>query len=142
MVVNQKSTGRAVSMPAGLAVGLGVSAAITVLMAAIAAYLQGGEVLGENGVGYFAMLTLLISSVVGAMTAAGKVKHMRMAVCLLSGICYLLLLIGTTALFFGGQYEGVGVTAAVVLGAALAAVFLQRKDKRSTSVRIKKLKNR
>ena len=142
MVVNQKATGRAVSFPAGLLIGLGVSLGITVAMGALTAYLEGKEALAENGVGYCAMLTLAVSSLAGAMTAAGKIKRIRFGVCMLSAACYFLSLIGATALFFGGQYTAVGVTGLLILGGSAAAGFLDRKGKRNTSVRIKKLKNR
>ena len=142
LVANQKVTGRAVSFPAGLAMGVGVCVGVTVAMAALTAWMESNNVIAENGVGYCIMLTLLLSSMAGALTAAGKIKRKRLASCMICGICYFFILFAITALFFGGQYSGVGVTGLVILGGSAAAVFIGGKGKRSTSVRIKKIKNR
>ena len=142
MVANQKVTGKAVSFPAGVAIGLAISWSLTLIMAAMTAYLEGRGILGYDAVGYCLMLTLLLSSLAGALTAARKVKRIRFGVCMASALCYFLTLMVLTALFFGGQYSGIGVTGLVILGGAAAASFLGRSGKRSTSVRIKKYKNR
>lgn len=142
MVVNQKPTGRAVSIPAGLGIGLGISILLTVLMAAISAFAQGRGIVGEGGLGYCLMVTLLISTVLGALTASVKIKRHHIPVCIMSGVCYFLSLLAVNALFFGGQYEGILATGSLVMGGATAAIFLGGKQKRSTSVRIRKIKNR
>ena len=142
LVANQKVTGKALPVSAGLGVGVGVSMVLTVLLSAVSAYLQGREVLGESGIGYCVMITLLVSSLLGAMTAAGKIKHMRAVMCMGAGVGYFLILMALTALFFGGQYTGVGVTALVILGGSAAAAFFSKTRKRSTSVRVRKYKNR
>lgn len=142
MVANQKVTGRAVPFPAGLAMGVGVCAVITVAMAGVTAWIESKEVIADNGVGYCAMLTLLLSSLAGALTAAGKIKRVRLASCMACGVCYFLLLLAVTALFFGGQYSGVGITGLLIFGGSLAATLMGCRRKRSTSVRIKKIKNR
>lgn len=143
MVVNQKVTGRASSIPVGLAVGLGVSLTVTMIMSMLVAYLQSTEMISDSGVGYGAMLTLLLSSAAGAGAAWRKVKHQRLVICAASGLCYFLSLIAITAMFFGGQYSAVGVTALLILGGAGAVALLGLKgEKNSTSVRRKKIGNR
>lgn len=142
MVANQKVTGRAASVPAGLGIALGVSMVITLAMAALTAYLEGKGIVKEADVGYMVMLTLLLASLVGALTAAGKIKRQRLVMCLASGLCYFLSLIAVTALFFGGQYSGVGVSLLLIMGAAFSAAFLKKGERKSTSVRKRKFKNR
>ncbi len=124
MVANQKITVRASSMPAGLAVGGCVSLGTTLLLAAGLAKLVDMEILAWENIGYGIMLLLLLSSFLGAMTAFARIKRQRLLVCLVSGGIYLALLLSITALFFGGQYEAVGVTALLVLGGSGAAALL------------------
>lgn len=124
MVMNQKPTGRALSMPAGLFWGGAVSLVITIISAAILAKLLDAEILAWENVGYGVMALLLLSTVSGAVTAYSKIKRQRLITCLLSGVIYLGILMSITALFFGGQYDSVGVTAVLVLGGSCAAGLL------------------
>lgn len=121
MVTNRKPTGRAASMPGGLAAGTVTAMGTTLMMAAVLAKLIETEVVPEGAVGYGIMATLILSSFLGAMVSARKIKRQRMLVCGLSAGIYFGLLLSLTALFFGGQYSGVGATALLVLcGGALA----------------------
>ncbi len=82
------------------------------------------------GVGYGAMIVLVIASAMGAWTAEGRIQRMRLQVCLLSGLSYFLALLSATALFFGGQYSGIGVTAlAILAGSAGVALLSMRPQK-------------
>lgn len=123
MVTERKATGRASSMPGGLAIGALVSMGITLVMASAIAWLVDKGKLPLTGIGYGAMVTLFLGAAAGALVASGKIKRMRMQVCLLAGLIYFLLLLSMTALFFGGQYHGIGVTAAVVAGGAVTAIL-------------------
>lgn len=114
MVVNQKVTGTASSMPAGLAVGAVFSLAVTIIGSGLVAWLVGRETLPEDSIGYCAMAILLLAGVSGAAMAVGRIKRRRAMVCMLSGTIYYICLLGITALFFGGQYQGMGVTGLMV----------------------------
>lgn len=116
MVVNRKVTGKAVSMPLGLGIGLAVCIALTLIGAAISASLILNERIGEGAIGYCAIVTLLLSSAAGSWLSAVLVKRRWMIVCMAVGGVYFLTLLGITALFFGGQYQGIGVTALMILG--------------------------
>lgn len=124
MVANQKPTGRATSMPVGLTYGEGVSLGVTLISAAILAKLVDLEKLPWENIGYGIIVLLLLASFSGAMTAYAKIKRQRILVCLISGAIYFGTLLSITALFFGGQYEAVGVTALLVLGGSAAAGLL------------------
>ena len=50
-----------------------------------------------------------------------------------------LLLLSIAALFFGGQYEGMGVTAFVILGGCLAVVLLGLKGEQKGNLKISKM---
>ncbi len=124
MTQTQKPTGRASSIPAGLAFGALISITVTILMALILAKLVQTEVLLQEQIGYGVMVLLLASSFLGAATAQGKVKHRRLMICMLSALIYFFILMSITALFFGGQYSAVGVTAGVILAGAGTAALL------------------
>ena len=112
------------SMPAGLAIGAAISIGWTILWAAVLAKLIDTEALDENAVGYGAMLILLTASFIGALLSGGRIKRQRVLVSMASGGIYYLVLIGITALFFGGQYTGMGVTALLVLAGSTCAMLL------------------
>lgn len=124
MTVNQKVTGTAASIPAGLAMGTLVSLGITAALSALAAWLVRGGSVPEEGIGYCAMVILLLSSCAGALTAIRKTKRLRMQMGLAAGGIYWLCLLAATALFFGGQYEGIGVTALMVFCGSMLVILL------------------
>ena len=138
MVMNRKPTGRAKSIPGGLAVGGMFSLLITILGSAIIAKLVDSEIMAENSIGYGIMAILLAASWFGAMVSFGQVRRRRVMICLLSGGIYMLILLGITALFFGGQYSGVGETGLMVLcGSALAILPEFRRESRAGKKKIR-----
>ena len=139
MVSNRKSTGTASSIPAGIAIAAIVSLVITLLGSVVSAYLVQSELIRQESIGYASMVVLVVSGAVGALVAMARIKRMRMQMCLLSGVCYFLLLLSVTALFFGGQYEGIGVTALAILsGCGSVAVLSIAGEKRGSTGRRKK----
>ena len=124
MVVNRKPTGRAMSIPAGLAVGGICSLSMTLLLTAVLAKLIETEAVGEENIGYGVMVILVLSAFIGALAAFGRVKRQRMLVCGASGLVYFGILMSMTALFFGGQYSSVGLTALLVILGCMAAGLL------------------
>ena len=130
MVVNRKVSGKAASMPAGLALGGAVSLGLTLVLSGVLAKLVETQMLAEENIGYGVMVVLLVCSMLGAMVSSGRIKRQRLLVCALSGVVYLLILLSITALFFGGQYEAVGVTALLVLGGSMVTAFLGINGKR------------
>lgn len=123
MVNVRKQTGRAMSMPGGLAVGAAVSIGWSVIGAMIMAKLIDTETMPETAIGYGSIVILVTASFLGAMAAHSKIKRLRVQVCLMAGGIYYLILLATTALFFGGQYTGMGVTAAMVMSGSAAAIL-------------------
>lgn len=113
--MKQKPTGRTMSMPGGLAFGGLCSLVVTVVCAAFLAWLVSEEKVPEQGIGYGVMVLLILASFLGSMVSWSKIRRQRMVVCLLSGVVFFGMLLGITALFFGGQYSAVGVTALLVL---------------------------
>lgn len=138
MVKTGKATGRAMSIPGGLAVGAAISLGLTLLLALLIAKLVDAETLPHSSIGYCVLVLLLVASFSGAAAAQGRVKHRRAMVCMLSGLVYMLLLLSMTALFFGGQYTGVGVTALLVFAGAGCAALTSAQPGRRGGVRRKR----
>lgn len=109
------TTGKSFSVPGGLALGNGLSLCITVLMAILLAKLVSLEKMQWENIGYGIMLLLYISSLAGSALAASLIKHQRLVICLSAGLVYWVTLLSLTALFFGGQYSGMGVSALIIL---------------------------
>lgn len=114
MVVNHKVTGTASSMAGGLAVGWLIGLLLTIAGSVLSALLILKEMIGESSIGYCVMFIVVIASALSAGTAVQRVKRRRAYVCILSGLLYYGTLLSMTALFFGGQYHGMGVTALLV----------------------------
>lgn len=111
-------------MAVGLVVGAATSMSISLLGAGLTAYLIESEKIGEGSIRTAAMVITILSASIGAWMAMAKVQKQRMQVCLLCGLAYYLLLISTTAMFFGGQYYGMGISALAVLGGCGTVAFL------------------
>ena len=107
-----------------LMVGTIVSMAVMLVGAAICAALISAETIPAEAMGYCTLGILLISAFAGAAVAAGKGIEKRLYMSLGIGGAYMVVLFAISALFFGGQYEGIGVTALVVLSGCVLPVLL------------------
>lgn len=115
--------GKAVSIPAGLTYGGICSLMITILGSMMIAKLVSEEIVKETKIGYCVMVMLITAAYSGAMCAKIKIKRRKLMVCTLSAITYMLILLMTTVLFFGGQFSSVMETVLlVVCGCTLAAL--------------------
>lgn len=131
MYRKKKTTGAAMGIAAGLAFALLASLAVTLAGSALTALLVSSEKIGEGAIGYAAMMILALASVLGAWVAVILVKRLRLQVAMLSGGCYYLMLLAMTALLFGGQYQGMGTTAIIVLAGSALIAFLPAKGSKT-----------
>ena len=132
-------TGRAASIPSGLALGAAVGTAATVAISFIGAEMIVRELIPQEQIGYCSMGALLAGAILGALTASAKVKRRKLLVSVLSGAVFLCILLAITALFFGGQYDGFGVTAiTVMIGCTAAVVLTNGKESRDKKLKRKK----
>lgn len=142
MVTNRKPTGRAATIPIGLLTGGVTALASTLALTAVLAKLMEGEILPEENIGYGVMILLLVSAFLGSAIACKRVKRRYLLTAALTGVVYVGILLSITALFFGGQYSGVGVTALLVLCGSLLAAMLFSRDGKGRKPRKSKVKNR
>lgn len=124
MITAKKVKGTAVPMPTGIAVGTITSLMITVVLAALLTWLALHGKISEDSLGYYIMGILALASFLGPVLSAGKIKRRRMLVCGITGAAYYAVLLLCTALMFGGQYKGLGVTALLVFGGSVVAGVL------------------
>lgn len=116
--------GKTMSMPAGIITGGVTGIAGTVACAVLAGKLLNKEWISIEAVGPAAMAIMLLCSFAAAQMAWIQVKRQRAAVCLGAGGAYYTMLLGMTALFFGGQYSGMGIAGALVLAGSGSVVLL------------------
>ena len=133
-----KLTAKALSIPVGLALGVGTAMLVTVLASGAAAWMILRGSMPETAAGYCAMVILQLSSVAGAAVAAGTIQRLRAQMCLASAGGYYLCLLAVTAAFFGGQYEGMGVTALMVLCGSVLVILLAPGGKNRAGCRRRK----
>ena len=136
--VNESASG----IPKGIGISLIVCIITTLLGMAVSAYLIHKEMIAQESAEIAAILILTVSSAAGAFTAINTVKRMRLQMSLLSGVAYFLLLLSMTALFFGGQYNGIVTAVFAILGGSGIAVLAnilpgknRKKFKRKTAYR-------
>ena len=131
MRIKNKRSAKEMSVPGGLAIGSLSSLVVTLAGAMIIAALLNAEKIGEGSVGPLTMIVHGLSAITGAWIVMTLVNKLRLQVCILTGACYYLILLGMTALFFDGQYSGLGLTALIVLtGSALVAFLPSKKPTR------------
>lgn len=127
-----KNRGRAIPLPMGAALGALYGFIWTWMAAAFLSWMIHKEWIEMESVGYGSMIILLTASMLAGLTGYRKVKSRRFLSCLSGGVVYLILLLAMTALFFGGQYSGTGVTALLVLGGSAASVFISMESERGS----------
>lgn len=138
----KKRNGRASTMAGGLAAGAAVSIVLTLLLSVLVGKLADMEIISETAIGYAAMGILLLSSIAAAVVAIGRIKRQRLIIGLASGGIYYLMLLSITALFFGGRYTGMGVTALVVTAGCGAVILAGMGQGRSRQTHRRKVASR
>lgn len=129
--------GRTMPLAMGAAVGALYGFLWTMAASALLSWAVHRQWLEMEFIGYGSMVILLTASVLAALIGYRKVKCRRVLVCISSGAGYMLMLLAMTALFFGGQYSGVEVTACLVFGGSLAAVFIGMESEKGSRKRHK-----
>lgn len=126
-------------MPAGFAWGMATSLGTLLLGTAITAKLIDSEIVTWETAGYIILIILILSSWMGALMSYQKIKRQKVVVCIINGILLFLSLIIITALFFGGQYSGVGETVLLIICGSVLAVLteirMKRRNKRKMRLR-------
>lgn len=123
MTRSQKITGRTSSLPAGLAAGAAVNVGITAAGTGLLANLLNRESVNWENIGYGVLIMILLAAYLGSLVAYGRIRRQKLMICMMSGLLYFGILLLITALFFGGQYEAVGVTGLLITGGSGCAAL-------------------
>lgn len=142
MVTNKKVFGRAGSMPKGLALGTTAALVLTVGYAILMTQLILTETVDMTALGYGSMILLPVVSAVSAWIAVSIIKRKRMQVCLLSGGVYFTVLALINIFFFGGQFQGVLVTVALILAGVLVVGVMGLRGERGSGKKYRSFRSR
>lgn len=118
-VLSKKEKG----LPEALGIGLLAGMAVTLVGTSLLAYLIGNETMDISGMNPGCIVIHLIGSALTGLVAHGVMKRQRIVVCALSALCYFLVQIGITALFFDGQYHGIGAGILSIIGGGVLSIL-------------------
>lgn len=127
--MSKKHTGLATSMPAGIMIGTLICTVLTAVGCAIFSWTILYGWFEAEMIGYGSMIVLLIASIVGSAVSVHKIKRRYLAVCMLTGTAYFLILVTVTAFLFGGHYTGMWVTALLIAAGSIAVSLVASKGK-------------
>ena len=119
----KKISGKATSVGGAALLGMVLGVVWTLVSAMGIAKLVDMEVLPMENVGYGSMAAVLSAVFVSASLAGRKAGHMVVQAAVMAGGAYFLCLLLVNALFFGGNFVGLGVTFLLVLIAIAAAIL-------------------
>ena len=131
---------RTVSTPVGITIGTSLSVISAVGGVAILASLIENEQIAEGTMRTGCMFIHFLSASLGSLVSAAITKQKRLPVCIITAAAYLGIMLAMTALLFGGQYQGIGSTALIVMaggGAAVLPAFIRK----GSGGRMKKLRS-
>lgn len=130
----------ATSIPVGISWGLTFGFSIILLGSITIAKLLDTKVIQWNQAGYWIMFMLLTASFSGAQITAGKIKRKYLQISFVFGFVLWVILLGLTAIFFGGQYSGAAVTAGLIITGSICAGLLHQTRNNKTSKKKTKYK--
>ena len=120
-MVGTKKTGGTVQ---ALTWGTGLALGLSLMLSALAAAAISRQWIPEGGMVYCAVVILIGSSCGGAWVGGALRPDRRLPVCLGVAGCYFAVLLLLGALFFGGRFRGIPVTAALILGSSAAMALM------------------
>lgn len=115
---------------------------VTLVCCAVCAWLISKEMIGEAAADYCIPVILILSSFAGGKTAIHRIQERRLITGVIVAAIYVLALLAVTALFFGGQYQGIGVTVPAALSGGVGAAILGNRAKKRAASRKSKMKHR
>jgi len=97
------------------------------------------EMIPENSKGYCAVAVLLISVTTGSSIAISNSSD-RVKTSLYVGIIYSVMLLAVTAVLFGAQYQGIGVTIFTVTIGCISTAILRKNSSKNFKFRKNKIR--
>lgn len=115
MVAKRKLSGRGISVPIGIAIGVAICIAAMLIGALVMAYLIMNETIGIDSIGIGTMVITAVSSALGTWLATALTKQKKLLVCGLTAFAFYLVLLSINAVFFDGTFAGMRLTALMIL---------------------------
>ena len=140
MITNKRVYGKAMSMPAGVGIGLAVSLLTMLIGCAVMALLLDKEIMEQSSIGYGALMILFLSGFLGSAASVILVKRLKLQVSMIHGISYLGLLFLLNGLLFGGAVDGAWATAIVLIGASGCVPLLLTNTGEKKKLKLKKFR--
>ena len=129
MAKQQKPFSDGGELGTALASGVVASMLSAVILCGVLAYLVASERISENSIGYGVMALL------GGCISKYRERNRGILCCVVSGIMFLFMLVGVTALFFNGEFRGVIPNTSMILcGSAVAAILYKPSLRKSRGV--------
>jgi len=119
-------TGKIKTVPAGLAIAASASMITTLIFTAMIANFLNTEKITWEQAGYWIMGMLFAASFIGGKVGISAIGHQQFMISAMTGFVYWGMLLCITALFFGGLFDAVGVTAGII-GAGSCSAALHTK---------------
>lgn len=122
--------------------GLTIAWLTTMLVCMIGAGLLAAGQLKESNSGYISLLSLLLSTMMGAWIVKKKTETYSWVWCLIYGIAYYMSLLCAGTLLFEGELSGGLVTALIIVGSCAAGALVGNGKKKHSILRRKAYKPR
>lgn len=129
----RRTRANSISLVQAVAAGLGWSVGVTLLLAALSAWMISREKIAMESMGYLSAGVLILAGGGGAWLAAKLTGRKRMQVCILTAASYLVVLVAIGVLCFDANGTGFGMTALAVLGSGCAAGLAGAKGRKTHS---------
>ena len=134
--------GKRGSVLSGFTTGILASILVLMLGSVLLAKFLSAELISEDATDYGVMIILILASYIGSSISYGRIRQRRLWVCLSSGAVYLLILLSMTAVFFDGEYAGVGSKILLIFCGCMLAVLPGLREKRGGKPGKLKIPNR
>lgn len=137
MAVKRKISGKGLSIPMGIGIGLVASICVMLIGALTIAYMVINETIEMESIGICAAIIQMLVSAIGAWLASWLTKEKRLMVCGITAAALLLILLSITAVFFDGMFSRIGLSALMILiGAGVPLLSLLRKKSPRNKIKI------
>ena len=130
------------AIAAAALIGGALGVLFSILCALLLTWLISSERLGQGGVDTGSLVILLVGSAAASVVSTLLFREKRLLVCVLSAVCFALIMLAMTAVFFGGQYSGLLPSGLVILAGSGCVCILGAVPQKKHNHGRRKVKNR
>ena len=138
--MSKKEYRNTMSIPAAVGVGTVISTIVMLIGAIVIALLISNELISDQSMDYGVLALTMLSAILGCSVSNVVAKRRLLIVSVCTAVTFLLVLISITAIFYGGQYSAIPVTALVILGGGVSSVLIIGKTIYKTKTNYKRAK--